>query len=48
MGYLVAIFFLYFDEESAFYMLHAIIKNYGVEGLYLPGFPDLKKNFMFC
>ena len=45
MGYLVAIFLLYMDEESAFYMLHAIIKNYGVEGLYLPGFPDLKKKF---
>ncbi len=45
MGYLVAIFLLYMDEESAFYMLHAIIKNYGVEGLYLPGFPDLQKKF---
>ena len=33
------------DEESAFYMLHAVIKNYEMEGLYLPGFPDLKKKF---
>ena len=45
MGYLTAIFLLYMDEESAFYMLHAIIKNYGFEGLYLTGFPDLKKKF---
>ena len=45
MGYLVAIFLLYMNEESSFYMLHSIIKNYGLEGLYLQGFPDLKKKF---
>ena len=45
MGYLAAIFLLYMDEESAFYMLHAIVKNYGFEGLYSSGFPDLKKKF---
>ena len=43
MGYLAAIFLLYMDEESAF--LHAIVKNYGFEGLYSSGFPDLKKKF---
>jgi hypothetical protein len=47
MGYLAAIFLLYMDEESAFYMLHSLVKNYGFEGLYKEGFPDLKKNFMF-
>ena len=45
LGYLAALFLIYMDEESAFYMLHAVIKNYGMEGLYLPGFPDLKKKF---
>ena len=45
MGYLTAVFLLYMDEESAFYMLYAIIKNYGFEGLYSSGFPDLKKKF---
>ena len=43
LGYLAALFLIYMDEESAFYMLHAVIKNYEMEGLYLPGFPDLKK-----
>ena len=45
MGYLVAIFLLYMDEESSFYMLHSLVKNYGFEGLYKEGFPDLKKKF---
>ena len=45
MGYLVAIFLLYMDEESSFYMLHSLVKNYGFEGLYMEGFPDLKKKF---
>ena len=45
MGYLAAIFLLYMDEESAFYMLHSLVKNYGFEGLYKEGFPDIKKKF---
>ena len=45
LGYLAALFLIYMDEESAFYMLHAVIKNYEMEGLYLPGFPELKKKF---
>ena len=45
MGYLAAIFLLYMDEESAFYIFLAIVKNYGFEGLYSSGFPDLKKKF---
>ena len=45
MGYLVAIFLLYMDEESSFYMLHSLVKNYGFEGLYKEGFPELKKKF---
>ena len=45
MGYLVALFLIYMDEQSSFYLLHSLIKNYGLEGVYLPGFPDLKKKF---
>ena len=45
MGYLVGIFLLYMNEESSFYMLYSFIKNYGFEGLYSLGFPDLKKKF---
>ena len=45
MGYLVAIFLIYMDEQSSFYLLHSVIKNYELERIYLPGFPDLKKKF---
>ena len=45
MGYLAAIFLIYMDEESSFYMLDSFVKNYGFEGLYGNGFPDLKKKF---
>ena len=47
MGYLAAIFLLYMDEESSFYMLHSLIENYGFRGLYSTGFPDLKKKFIY-
>ena len=43
MGFIAALLLSYMDEESAFYTLHSIMKKYGLEGLYLPGFPDLKK-----
>ncbi len=45
MGYLVALFLIYMDEKSSFYLLHSLIKNYELEGIYSPGFPDLKKKF---
>ena len=45
MGYLVALFLIYMDEKSSFYLLLSLIKNYELEGIYLPGFPDLKKKF---
>jgi hypothetical protein len=45
MAYLVALFLIYMDEQSSFFLLHSLIKNYGLEGIYLPGFPDLKKKF---
>ena len=43
MGFITAIFLIYMDEESAFYMLHSLMKKYKLEGLYYEGFPDLKK-----
>ena len=43
MGFITAIFLIYMDEESSFYMLHCLMKKYKLEGLYFDGFPDLKK-----
>ena len=45
MGYLVGLFLIYMNEESSFYLLHSLIKNYELEGIYKQGFPDLKKKF---
>ena len=43
MGFITAVFLIYMDEESSFYMLHCLMKKYKLEGLYFDGFPDLKK-----
>ena len=43
MGFLAAVFLIYMDEESSFYMLHSLMKKYKLEGLYYDNFPDLKK-----
>jgi hypothetical protein len=45
MGFIVAVFLTYMDEESSFFMLHSFMKKYELEGFYLPGFPELKKTF---
>ena len=45
MGFIVALFLIYMDEESSFFMLHSLMKKYKLEGFYLPGFPELKKTF---
>lgn len=45
MGFLAALFLTYMDEASSFFMLHSLMKKYQMEGLFLPGFPDLKKRF---
>jgi hypothetical protein len=45
MGFLVAVFLIYMDEESSFFMLDSIMNKYEMKGIYLPGFPDLKKKF---
>ena len=45
MGFLVALFLIYMDEESSFFMLDSIMNKYDMKGTYLQGFPDLKKKF---
>ena len=45
MAFIVALLLTYMDEERSFFMLHTLIKNYELEGIYLPGFKDLKKKF---
>ena len=45
MSFLVALFLIYMDEESTFFMLDSVMNKYGMKGIYLPGFPDLKKKF---
>ena len=45
MGFIVAVFLTYMDEESSFYMLDSLMKKYNLEGFYLPDFPELKKTF---
>ena len=45
MGFIVAVFLTYMDEESSFFMLHSLMKKYNMEGFYLPGFPILNKTF---
>ena len=43
MGFITALFLIYMDEESSFFMLHSLMKKYKLEGLYLESFPELKK-----
>jgi len=45
MGFIAALLLTYMDEESTFFMMESIMKKYELEGLYKPGFPDLKKIF---
>ena len=45
MAFICALLLTYMDEERSFFMLHCLIKKYDLEGLYLPGFRDLKKKF---
>ena len=45
MAFICALLLTYMDEEISFFMLHTLIKNYELEGIYLPGFRDLKKKF---
>ena len=45
MSFIVALFLIYMDEESTFFMLDSVMNKYELKGIYLPGFPDLKKKF---
>ena len=45
MAFICALLLTYMDEERAFFMMHTLIKKYDLEGIYLPGFRDLKKKF---
>ena len=45
MGFIAALLLTYMDEESTFFMMESLMKKYELEGLYKPGFPDLKKIF---
>ena len=45
MGFIAALLLTYMDEEGTFFMMESLMKKYELEGLYKPGFPDLKKIF---
>ena len=45
MSFIVALFLIYMNEESSFFMLDSIMNKYEMKGIYLPNFPDLKKKF---
>jgi hypothetical protein len=45
MAFICALLLTYMDEERSFFMMHTLIKKYDLEGIYLPGFRDLKKKF---
>ena len=43
MGFSSALFLTYMNEENSFWMLHSLMKNYGMEGFFMKGFPELRK-----
>ena len=43
MGFCSALFLTYLNEECSFWMLHSLMKYYGMEGFFLKGFPELRK-----
>ena len=45
MSFIVGLFLTYMCEESSFFLLDYLIKNYNLEGFYLPDFPKLKETF---
>jgi hypothetical protein len=42
MGFCSALFLTYLNEECSFWMLHSLMINYGMEGFFLKGFPELR------
>jgi hypothetical protein len=45
MGFICALFLTYIDEEPAFWLLHSLMVNYNMEGLYTTNFPKLAECF---
>lgn len=47
MGFLAALFLMYYTEEDAFYCLFACLNDtlYDMRGLYMEGFPSLRERF---
>ena len=45
MSFIVALFLTYMDEESSFFLLDSLLKNYNLKGFFLPDFPNLKETF---
>ena len=45
MGFIAAIFLIYMDEESSFFMMHALMKKYKMEGIFFDDFLELKQKF---
>ena len=45
MGFMAAIFLIYMNEESSFFMLHSLMKKYKMEDIFFPNFPGLRKKF---
>lgn len=45
MAFMTAIFLIYMDEESSFFMTHSLMKKYQIEDIFLSNFPGLRKKF---
>jgi len=45
MGFIVALLLTYMDEESSFWIIHSLVKKYGMEGYFTKDFPELHKSF---
>jgi hypothetical protein len=45
MGFIVALLLTYMDEESSFWIIHSLMKKYGMEGYYFNDFPELQRSF---
>ena len=49
MAFICALLLTYMDEEISFFMLHTLIKNYELEGIYLPGFKKRRSfSWLIC
>jgi hypothetical protein len=45
MGFITALMLTYMDEESAFWMIHALMNKYQMKGYYEKDFPELQRSF---